>query len=139
MSPRPAGATPVAGEGRLRAAALVHLFLGLGFGLSTPFVLASLERNGELPMMFGFRALSGPFEGLGRGIFVSLGWLLVAVCGADVVAALLLWQRRRLGAWLALVATPLAFVLGVGFALPLMLIGVPARVLLVIAGRRALR
>ncbi len=139
MSARPAGATPVAGEGRLHAAALVHLFLGLGFGLSTPFVLASLERNGELPLMFWFRALAGPFEALGRERFVALAWTLVAVCGADVVAGLLLWRRRRTGALLALSTAPLAFGLGMGFALPLMLIGVPARVLLLIAGRRALR
>jgi hypothetical protein len=36
----------------VRVAALMFLFLGVAFGASVPFVLAYLERNGELPMTF---------------------------------------------------------------------------------------
>jgi surfactin synthase thioesterase subunit len=48
----------------VRVAALPFLFLGVAFGASVPFVLAYLERNGELPMTFWFRSTAGPFEQL---------------------------------------------------------------------------
>ena len=57
----------------------------------------------------------------------------------DVLAAFWLWQRRRRGAVLGLATTPLALGLGAGFALPFLLLGVPIRVGLVVAGRDALR
>jgi hypothetical protein len=45
-------------------------------------------------------ALGAPFEGLGADAFVALGWLLVATCVVDLVAGVMLWRGRRLGAWL---------------------------------------
>jgi hypothetical protein len=56
--------TPMTGTGdsthhrpplTVRVAAFLFLFLGVAFGASVPFVLAYLERNGELPMTFWFR------------------------------------------------------------------------------------
>lgn len=124
----------------IRAAAVMYLVLGLGFGAGTVITLAYLARDGELPMTpWGFRSLSGPFEGLGPGPFIALGWALVGVCLMDAVAGIWLWQDRRRGGLLGLATTPLAFVLGVGFALPFLLVGVPIRVALVLAGRRSLR
>lgn len=125
--------------GTIRAAALVFVFLGLAFGLSVPFVLAHLDRTGELPMTFGFRSMAGPFVQLGPEAFKALAWSFVAVCAADVVAGIGLWRGRRWGARLGLVTSPLAFALGLGFELRLVLIGVPIRVGLVLAGRRGLR
>ncbi len=122
----------------VRVAALPFLFLGVSFGASVPFVLAYLERNGELPMTFGFRSMAGPFEQLGPEAFTALGWTFFGVCAADVVAGVGLWRGRRWGASLGLATSPLALALGVGFALPLILIGVPVRVALVLAGRRSL-
>jgi len=99
----------------VRVAALLFLFLGAAFGASVPFVLAYLDRHGELPMMFGFQKLAGPFERLGPAAFKALGWTFVGVCAADVVAGLGLWRGRRWGARLGLATSPVAFALGVGF------------------------
>lgn len=124
----------------VRAAAVMYLALGVGFGVATVLTLAHLARTGELPMTpFGFRSLSGPFEQLGPGPFAALGWALVGVCVLDVVAGVWLWQGRRRGAWLGLATTPLALGLGVGFALPFLLIGAPIRASLAFANRRRLR
>lgn len=122
----------------VRVGALLFLFLGLAFGVSVPFVLAYLDRYGELPMTFWFRSMAGPFEQLGPEAFTALGWTFVGVCVADVVAGLGLWRGRRWGARLGLATSPVAFALGVGFALPLVLVGVPIRVALALAGRRSL-
>jgi hypothetical protein len=122
----------------VRVAAFLFLFLGVAFGASVPFVLAYLERNSELPMMFGFRSMAGPFEQLGPEAFTALGWTFVGVCAADVVAGVGLWRGRRWGARLGLATSPLALALGVGFDVRLVLVGVPIRVALVFAGRRSL-
>ncbi len=122
----------------VRVASLLFAFLGVAFGASVPFVLADLDRFGELPMIFWFRAMAGPFEQLGPRAFFALGWAFVGVCAADVVAGLGLWRGRRWGAKKGLATSPLALALGVGFGLPLVLVGVPIRVALVLAGRRSL-
>jgi hypothetical protein len=49
----------------------------------------------------------------------------------------LLARGRRGGATLGLATSPAAFILAAGFALPFLLIGVPIRVALVLAGRRS--
>ena len=56
----------------VRVAAFLFLSLGVAFGASVPFVLAYLERNGELPMTFWFRSMAGPFEQLGPETFTPL-------------------------------------------------------------------
>jgi len=122
----------------VRVAALLYLFLGVAFGASVPFVLAYLDRYGELPMTFWFRSMAGPFEQLGPEAFVALGWTFVGVCAVDVVAGLGLWRGRRWAARMGLATSPVALALGVGFGLPLILVGVPIRVALVLAGRRSL-
>jgi hypothetical protein len=122
----------------VRVAALLFVFLGLAFGASVPFVLAYLDRYGELPMTFWFRSMAGPFEQLGPEAFIALGWTFVGICAVDVVAGFGLWRGRRWGARIGLATSPLALVLGVGFDLPLILIGVPIRVAPLLAGRRSL-
>lgn len=122
----------------VRVAALLYLFLGVAFGASVPFVLAHLDRYGELPMTFWFRSMAGPFEQLGPEAFTALGWTFVGVCAADTVAAVGLWRGRRWASTLGLATSPLALALGVGFDLPLILVGVPIRVALLLAGRRSL-
>ena len=124
----------------IRVAAAMYVALGVGFGVGTVITLDHLARHGELPMTpFGFRSLSGPFEQLGLGPFTALGWALVGVCVLDVLAGIWLLQGRRRGAWLGLTTTPLALGLGVGFALPFLLLGAPIRAWLAMAGRRSLR
>jgi hypothetical protein len=126
--------------GAIRAAAVMYLALGLGFGLGTAITLDYFGREGELPMTpWGFRSLAGPFEDLGPEAFTALGWALVGVCALDVLAGIWLWRGRRRGAILGLATSPIALALGAGFALPFLLAGVPLRVALVLAGRRSLR
>lgn len=124
----------------IRAAAVTYVALGLGFGAGSVVSLVWLAREGELPLTpWGFRAMSGPFEQLGRGPFIALGSALIGVCALEVVAGVWLWQGRRRGARLALASTPLALGLGAGFALPFLLVGAPLAASLVLAGRRGLR
>jgi hypothetical protein len=124
----------------LRSAAALHVFLGIAFGASVPFVLAHLARHGELPMSpFGWRYMAGPFEQLGPVPFTALGWALVGVSALNVVAGVWLWQGRRRGYALGLATTMPALALGAGFGLPLLMVGVPIRAALALAGRRNLR
>ena len=121
-----------------RAAALMYLALGLGFGVGSAVTMLYYSRDGELPMTpFGFRSMGGgPFEDLDPRAIQALGWTLVAVCALDVLAGVWLWQGRARGARFGLLTTAPALLLSVGFALPFLLIGVPIRVALVLAARR---
>ena len=102
--------------------------------------LVYLAREGELPMTpFGFRSMSGPVEGLGTSAFQVLGWTLVGVCALDVLAGVWLWRGRRRGTRLGVATSLPALVLGAGFALPFLVVGVPIRTVLVLAGRQARR
>jgi hypothetical protein len=124
----------------LRVAGAIYLVLGIGFGAGAVVTLLNFARHGELPMTpWGFRSMSGPFEGLGAARFSMLGWSFVAVCAMDALAGIWLWEGRRRGARLGMVTSPLAFILGLGFALPFLLVGVPIRLGLTWAGRRSLR
>jgi hypothetical protein len=123
----------------VRIAALLFI-ADAGFGIAMPLTLAHLARTGELPMSpFGFRSFSGPFESLGRDAFTGLGWGLVAVCALDVLSGIWLWQGKRRGATLGLATTPFALALGIGFALPFLLLLAPIRAALVVSGWRNLR
>ena len=124
----------------LRIAGASYLVLGIGFGVGAVVTLLSLARHAELPITpWGFRSMSGPFEGLGAGRFTMLGCSFVAVCALDALAGIWLWQGRRRGARLGMVTSPLALILGAGFALPFLLVGVPIRLGLTWAGRGSLR
>ena len=124
-----------------RAAAVVFVALGLGFGVGAIVALDHDRRHGEMPMTpFGFRAFGGgPFDALSHERFIALLWAMVGVCALDVAAGVLLARGRRGGATLGLATSPAAFILAAGFALPFLLIGVPIRVSLLLAGRGSLR
>jgi hypothetical protein len=123
-----------------RAAAVVLIAAGLGFGVPTPFVLEHLRRTGELPMTpWGFRAMSGPFERLGPEAFSALVVAMAAVCAADVAAGILIWRDDPRGPRLAAIATPPGVVLGLGFALPFYLAAIPVWSALLVVGRRRRR
>jgi hypothetical protein len=87
---------------------------------------------------FGWRYMAGPVEQLGPLPFMALGWTLVAVCVLDVVAGRWLWQARRRGLRLGVATNACAFALGLGFALPLLIVGVPLRAVLAWASRGGL-
>ena len=125
------------GSRALRGAAVLHVFLGLAFGLGSPPVLAHFARHGELPMSpFGWRYLAGPFERLGPEAFLALGSTLVGVSTLDVMVGIWLWRGQRRGLRLALATDVAAMALAAGFGgLPLLLGGVPVRAALAWAGR----
>ena len=119
-----------------RAAAIVLIAVGLGFGLPTPVVLEHFQRTGELPMTpFGFRAMSGPFERLGPEAFSALLVALGVVCAADIAAGALTWRGDRRGPRMAAIATPPGVVLGLGFGLPFYLAALPIWSFLLWLGR----
>jgi hypothetical protein len=88
----------------------------------------------------GIRSLAdGPFEHLGIDWMVGLGWGYVGLSVLEVLAGILLWQRRRGGASLSVGLVPPALVFWVGFALPFPPLVAAIRLWLLWAGRRALR
>jgi hypothetical protein len=133
---------PAAGHGgsrALRGAAVLHLFLGLAFGLGSPPVLAHFARHGELPLSpFGWRYLAGPFERFAPEAFLALGSTLVGVSTLDVMTGIWLWRGQPNRLRLALATDVAAMALAAGFALPLLLGGVPLRAALAWAGRQGL-
>ena len=103
-----------------------------------PFLLVHIARTGEGPMTpFGFRLLTGgPFDALGRDGFMVAGMALTAVSILDAIAGVWLWRGLRRGAILGLATSPLAFVLGLGFTVPFLLIVAPLRAALIVSGLR---
>ena len=130
----------IAGRLATRIAGTLLAMLGASFGPAPVWATMHLRRTGELPLTpFGFRALSGPFERLGRGSFSVLALALAAVSALNVVAGSWLWRGQRRGLRLGLATFAPTMVLGVGFALPFLLIGLPISTVLALAGRQSLR
>ena len=135
-----AASSPTTVATATRAAGVVYVATGIGFGVGAVISLVYLARNGELPMTpFGFRSMSGPFEGLGTAWLSVLGWVFVGVCAVETLAGWKVWHGQRRGATLGIRTTPLAVVLGLGFALPFYLASIPVRLVLLALGRRAPR
>jgi hypothetical protein len=124
----------------VRAAGAVYVANAVGFGVGAIWTLWYLGQHGELPMTpFGFRAFSGPFEALGTATLAAVGWTFVGLCVLEALAGFWLCRGERRGATVGLATTPLAVVLGAGFALPLYLISIPVRLALLALGRGTLR
>jgi hypothetical protein len=104
---------------QLRAAAILLLVNGIGFGVFCLPAMRSLRQGRGIPMVMGFPAYGGgPFErhGLPTTVPLLAGFLLV--CALEVVAGLLLWGGSRAGGILALALLPAGAVFWWGFALP---------------------
>lgn len=124
----------------IRASAVVHWVAGVGTAVVFTLELANLAREREIGTgIFGFPALSGPFERLGIERMLELGWAYVGLSLLEILAGILVWQRRRGGAWLSVGLIPPALVFWVGFALPFPPLVAAIRLWLLWAGRRALR
>ena len=125
----------------IRAASVLYVVLGLGFGIGALIALDHSRRTDQMPMTpWGFRAFAGgPFDALARPQFSALLWAVAGVCALDVLAGTWMAAGRRRGAALGLATSPIALVLSIGFALPILLVGIPIRVALVLGGRKGLR
>ena len=124
----------------LRLSALSGLLLDTGFGLGAVWTLARFIRDSVLPMTpWGFRSMSGPAEELGRTGFVVLGAGLVIACVVDALASAGIWRRQRRAGVLAAATGVAQLALGLAFALPFLLLGVPIRLMLLAAGWQHLR
>jgi hypothetical protein len=123
----------------LRASALLHGLSGIGTAVVISWELLAMAREGQTVNMMGLPALSGPIERLGIDRMIRLGWVYVGLSMMEVLAGILLWQRRRGAAWLSVALLPAAAVFWVGFALPGPPLVAALRLRLLWVGRRALR
>lgn len=90
--------------------------LGWAFGV-LPVLRYALIHH-ELPVTFGFRALSGPFEALGISSLIVAGILFVAVSLLKLLAAFWTWRLRLDGPVLQLILLAISAIFWYGFALP---------------------
>jgi hypothetical protein len=120
----------------VRAAAVLFIFNGVGFGAPTLPVARFLKANGRLPSFFGlFPMYGGPwFDELETDEFVRRLEAFGLVCAGEVAAGSLLWKGRRSGGVLGLALLPAAAVFWRGFALPLPVAGGAARTVLLLRG-----
>jgi hypothetical protein len=103
-----------------RVAAGFAVLSGLGFGLPAAYGAVHFARHGTVWQFMGFPTYGhGPFEKAGLPTTVPLLAGFAAVCGAEVLAASLLWRGRRAGKTLSLVLLPFEAAYWIGFALPL--------------------
>jgi len=122
-----------------RAAAVLAVFSGSGFGVPCLYGLWYFSSRGQVWTFLGFPTYGlGPFVDIGIDTSVPLLASFLLVCVAEVLAGWWLWRRRRAGGVLALALLPLELAFWIGFLLPL---GPPvglARTVLVLLGWRAL-
>jgi hypothetical protein len=121
-------------------AAILYYWFGLAFLISSLLIVISALRNGELPVVFGIEMLSGLFSqrlGLDAAIAATVPWGVVNVL--ELVTGYWLWKSRKNGGKLGLVLFPAGMIFWIGYALPIMVVIGPLRVLLLAMGWKTLR
>jgi hypothetical protein len=104
----------------LRAAAILHWFIAVGFGVFCFPAIRNLMMGRPIPIVMGFPAYGrGPFERVGIPTTIPLLAAFLLVCILEAVAGFLLWGSYKSGAVLALVLVPIGGVFWWGFALPI--------------------
>ena len=102
------------------ASAAASVLLGLGFGIPCLLGASHLARTGEVWMLLGFPTYGGgPFERVGLPTTVPLLGAYLAVCIAELVAAVLILTRSPAAPAVSWALLPVELVFWVGFALPL--------------------
>jgi len=121
--------------GAITFAAILYCWFGLAFLISSLLIGIYTLRNGELPVIFGIKMLAGPFSerlGLDAVTAATVPWGVVNVL--EMVAGYWLWKSRKHGGKLALVLFPAGMIFWIGYALPIMVVIGPLRVLLLVMG-----
>lgn len=104
----------------LRAAAILHWFVAVGFGVFCFPAIRNLLNGRPIPMVMGFPAYGqGPFERVGIPTTIPLLIAFLLVCILEAVAGFMLWSGDKSGAVLAMVLLPVGGVFWWGFALPI--------------------
>jgi hypothetical protein len=102
-----------------RAAGVLALLLGLGFGIPGFIGLRYFAHQHEIWRFLGFPTYGeGPFERVGIATTVPLLAGYVIVCAAEVVVGALMLADVRPALWLSLALLPFELVYWTGFALP---------------------
>jgi hypothetical protein len=121
-------------------AAILYCWFGPAFLVSSMLIAVYTLRNGRLPVVFGIDMMAGPFSerfGVYRAIIAALPWAVVNVL--EMLAGYWIWKSRKRGGALALVLLPLGAIFWIGYALPVMVLIGPLRVLLVAKAWKTLR
>ncbi len=123
-----------------RWTAIVMWAYAAGFGLATIPVARYLLLNGRLPMFLNlFPAFGGPWSrSIQPGAFVALLGIFFVVTLLVAAGAWMLWNGNRMGGIAALALIPIEAIFWYGFALPIPPVLGLIRVVMVIAGWKAL-
>jgi hypothetical protein len=116
----------------LTLAAILYCWFGLAFLVSSLLIVIYALQNGALPKVLGIRMLAGPFSerlGLGATIAATIPWGVVNIL--EMLSGYWLWKSRRRGGVLGLVLFPAGLVFWIGYALPIMAVIGPLRLLLI--------
>ena len=125
-------------DGWVRAAAILLVVDGIGFGLPCLVGIRSVAAGEGVPLIMGFPSYGGgPFERIGIRSTVPLLLAFLAVCVLELVAAWLVWDGRRAGAILSFALLAPGALFWWGFALPFPPVFAAVRTALLIANWRA--
>ncbi len=121
-------------------AAILFCWFGLAFLVSSLLITIFALRNGSLPVVFGIKMLAGPFSqrlGVHAALAATVPWGVVNAL--EMLAGYWLWKSRKWGGVLGLVLFPTGMIFWIGYALPIMVVIGPLRVLLLAWGWKTLR
>jgi hypothetical protein len=127
-------------SGAITLAAVLYGWFGFAFIVSSVLIGVYALQNGRLPVLFGIDMLAGPIShryGVNATIATTIPWGIVNVL--EMLVGRWLWQSRKRGGKLALVLLPLGAIFWIGYALPIMALIGPLRVLLIAKVWRVLR
>lgn len=105
-------------DGLVTALTIFTVIDALGWAFGVLFVVRHALFHGDLPMTFGFRALSGPFERLGIHGLIVAGLVFVIVSLLKLLAAFWIWELQMDGLVLQLILLSISAIFWYGFELP---------------------
>jgi ABC-type antimicrobial peptide transport system permease subunit len=127
-------------SGALTLVAILYCWFGFAFIVSSLLIGLYALRTRNLPVVFGIEMLAGPINnrfGLDATLASTLAWGVVNLL--EILAGYWLWQSRRRGGTLGLVLFPLGPIFWLGYAIPIMAVVGPLRLLLIANEWAALR